>query len=263
MCVLKTGEMDRPTNPYSTWIVLDGPGPGYGVTLRIGTGRFLNGYRLLSTFKGKPALSEPGQRRMLADGGYPFVHDETGQGDQARVFWRPDWDKSVLLIRTLPAYSTENAFDLHLYGGLATVLILEEGFEVVLLTDGVRHLQLFILEGTVLNGPVYLRYALSGFTHLETRIRSLRRLVGLHQQGQFVAKLYPVETKVERWIQALRAYDGFLAGASQREIAVALYGQNTVDADWTDGSDYLRLRTRRLLRYAHTMVSGQYGSLLY
>lgn len=198
---------------------------------------------------------------MLVAGGYPFALGEVSFGDMARVFWRPDWDKSVLLVRTLPAYSAENAFDLHRYGGLANVLILDEGFEVVLLTDGVRHLQLFVLEGSVLSGPVYLRYSLSGFKHLETRIMSLRRLVELHRQGMFSQKLYPKETKAERWVHALRAYDGYAAGASQRDIAIALFGEGAAD-DWADGSDFMRLRVRRLLNYAKVMMDGAYRDLI-
>lgn len=209
-----------------------------------------------------PSLFVPSRHLTPAIGGYPFVSGEPQLGDLARVFWRPDWDKSVLLVRTLPAYSSENAFDLHQYGRWASVLVLEEGFEVVLLTDGIRHLQLFVLEGSVLNGPVYLRYALSGFAHLETRIRSLRRLVGLHQQGQFLTKLYPTETKAERWVQALRAYDGYLAGASQREIAMELFGTRAVSEDWGSGSDYMRLRVRRLLDYAREMTGGAYRVLM-
>jgi len=183
--------------------------------------------------------------------------------EREKVFWRPDWDKSALLVRTLPAFTTENAFDLHLYSRWATVLVMEEGFEVVLLSDGVHHLQLFILEGTVLKGPVYLRYALSGFKHLETRILSLRRLIGLHQQGQFLSRLYPVETKADRWVQAARAHDAWQAGMSQRQIAAALFGEKAVSEDWRDGSDYLRLRVRRLLGYAQSMTLGGYRELLF
>ncbi|UDF05620.1 DNA -binding domain-containing protein [Asticcacaulis sp. AND118] len=198
---------------------------------------------------------------MQLVGGYPFVGERYGQELHEKVFWRPDWDKSVLLVRTLPAFTTENAFDLHMYGKLATVLVMEEGFEVVLLTDGVHHLQLFILEGTVLKGPVYLRYALSGFKHLETRILSLRRLVGLHQQGRFLPKLYRIDTKAERWVAAARAHDAWRAGLSQRDIAIMLYGETARD-DWVNGSDFMRLRVRRLLSYAKQMIDGSYRGLL-
>ncbi|WAC49794.1 DUF2285 domain-containing protein [Asticcacaulis sp. SL142] len=119
-----------------------------------------------------------------------------------------------------------------------------------------------VLQGTVLSGPVYLRYILGGFEHLDLRILSLRRLVGLHQKGRFMPGLYPKDTKVMRWVDALRAYDGLRSGASQRDIAVALFGLDVVNAEWNGRSDFLRLRVQRLLAYARQMADGGYGQLL-
>jgi hypothetical protein len=206
--------------------------------------------------------SRPKVREMSQTGGYPFVAETARWPDKAKVFWRPDWDKSVLVVKTAPAHSAENAFDIHAYGAWANVLIGEDGVETVLLSDGVHRLQIVILEGSVLSGPVYLRYMLGGFKYLDLRILSLRRLIGLHQNRRFMPSLYPKETKALRWVDALRAYDGYRSGASQREIAVAVFGKSAVEEDWNGRSDFLRLRVQRLLTYARGMVEGGYGQLL-
>src|SRR3546814_14899309 len=58
----------------------------------------------------------------------------------------------------------------------------------------------------------------------------------------------------------LQAYDGMLAGASQREIATTIFGEEHVCADWEAG--YLRTRVQRLIRTAEKMIAGGYRVLL-
>jgi hypothetical protein len=62
--------------------------------------------------------------------------------------------------------------------------------------------------------------------------------------------------------RALQALDGVLAGASQREIAVALFGANVVAGKWyADGE--LRARVRYLIRRANAFMNGGYRRLLH
>ena len=61
---------------------------------------------------------------------------------------------------------------------------------------------------------------------------------------------------------ALQAYDAVQAGASHRDIALALFGEKVVKEDWYGRSDYLRLRVQRLVRMADKLVNGGYRDLL-
>jgi hypothetical protein len=55
----------------------------------------------------------------------------------------------------------------------------------------------------------------------------------------------------------LRALDGHLAGASQRQIAMSLFGEGRVKREWRDPGGYLRDRVRRAIgRGRHMMASG-------
>jgi hypothetical protein len=64
-----------------------------------------------------------------------------------------------------------------------------------------------------------------------------------------------------RLMLALRGLDGRLAGATHREIARALFGNDAIDdRDWI--SHELRDRTVRLVRLGFTMMRGGYRRLL-
>jgi hypothetical protein len=63
-------------------------------------------------------------------------------------------------------------------------------------------------------------------------------------------------------MRALQALDGVLAGASQREIAVVLFGSDVVTGKWhADGE--LRARVRYLIRRASALMNGGYRRLLF
>jgi hypothetical protein len=61
--------------------------------------------------------------------------------------------------------------------------------------------------------------------------------------------------------RALQALDGALAGASQREIAIAVFGEAHVAANWTADSE-LRAQVRYLIQRGRALMQGQYRPLL-
>ncbi|QNG49728.1 DNA -binding domain-containing protein [Sphingobium yanoikuyae] len=67
---------------------------------------------------------------------------------------------------------------------------------------------------------------------------------------------------LDRWLMALRVQDALIAGASQREIAIALFGAERIPVDWRSASDSLRSRVRRLVREARILAGGRYRGLL-
>ncbi len=131
-----------------------------------------------------------------------------------------------------------------------------------MLSDGSRHLQLWIKDGTVLDGPVRLRCTLTGLQEIDQKVLSLRRLCLCCRLRRMPRSLYAPEPPAGRWIDKLRAVDGVNVGASQREIADALFGERRVAAEWSRGSDCLRLRVQRLIREGRRMLRGGYRDLL-
>jgi hypothetical protein len=61
--------------------------------------------------------------------------------------------------------------------------------------------------------------------------------------------------------RALRAFDGGAVGASQREIARHLFGDESVAQNWNPDSE-LRAQVRHLLRRARAFVDGGYRDLI-
>jgi hypothetical protein len=195
--------------------------------------------------------------------GCTFAEMPSRRCAEARIFWRSDWDASVVAVEARPI-SAGDADASHRggFGRWATVLQPADGGESLLLSDGTHRLQLEITSGTLLAGPVCLRYEISGFRHVEPKTLTLRRLLLLCRLGRFPLGLFPPEPRARRWVLALQAYDGMRAGASQRDIAVALFGEKAVRDDWCGRSEYLRLRVQRLLQLAHRLVTGGYRELL-
>lgn len=91
---------------------------------------------------------------------------------------------------------------------------------------------------------------------------SLRRFCALHSLGRLPHGLFTSESRSSRFFTLLRAHDGWSEGASYREIAAVLFGNQAVREDWGGRSDYLRLRVQRQLRGARHLLAGGYRKLL-
>jgi len=59
----------------------------------------------------------------------------------------------------------------------------------------------------------------------------------------------------------LQALDGVLAGASQREVAAAVFGRQAVAERWYADGD-LRAQVRRTIRAGKALMRGGYRRLL-
>lgn len=186
-----------------------------------------------------------------------FAEDPCASATAARLLWAADVDLGVLQVDLAPAASAaDDSFDLRRFAAMATVVSNDSGHEHIAISDGYRRIRIDVSSGSLLDGPVVLRHLLEGVDRLDHKLLTLRRLVALQRHGKFVSTLFPVSPQTRRIVMALRVNDALQAGASQREIAIALFGKNVVDNDWTAGSDYLRLRVRRLVTLALRMASG-------
>lgn len=144
-----------------------------------------------------------------------------------------------------------------------TVVMGGDGREHVVLSDGWHRIRIDLLAGTVTAGhPVVFDFQLRGIAGVVAKLPPLARLVALCRRRRFVQSLFPEDRRIARWIDLLRVHDALAAGASQREIAAALYGAERVAREWAGRSDSLRSRVRRMVRDARAMAAGGYRSLL-
>lgn len=137
------------------------------------------------------------------------------------------------------------------------------GIEHAVLSDGWHHIRVDLDAGTLSgSAPVVLIYRLRGVASAMSRVLPLRRLLHLCRRRGFAASLFPAERGMDRSVMLLRVHDALAAGASQREIACVLFGEERVAREWSSASDSLRSRMRRLIRDAAFMARGGYRSLL-
>ncbi len=189
-----------------------------------------------------------------------FAEDPTLSARDAAILFEARIDSSVLGCNVIDG--DPEGFDLMEVGCFSALLRDDAAREHVVLGDGLRRLRLDVAGGSLLAGPVRLRFRLEGLHAIEAPLLTLRRLAGLDRLGRMPHQLYPVERRASRWIQALRAVDAEARGASQREIAEALVGSARIRSDWNAGSDYLRSQVRRLLGLGRRMVRGDWRDLL-
>lgn len=208
-------------------------------------------------------IAAPTTADALQPWGLHFRRCTGSSVESETAFWRAEVNPSVLPVEAQPASApSDDAFDIREFHHSVIVLQTAEQTEHVLLSDGIHHIQIEVRRGSVLDGPVKLRYDLAGSLQIEPKLIVVQRLLALQRLGRFPRSLYPTDHRAQRWRMALRALDGSRAGATHREIATALWGEEAVSRDWRDGSDYLRARVRRTIDIGETLAQGGYRRLL-
>lgn len=201
-----------------------------------------------------------GQGAPILRGGCSFAEDPALPATQARILFARGTDPYVLPCEAVPSVADDR--DLLRSGCFSAVLLGADPTEQVLFSDGLHNLRLEIQSGSLLAGPVQLRFRLEGLGGIDAPLLTLRRLVALHRLGRMPRQLFPRDRRIDRGILTLRAFDAWSAGATRREIAAALFGKDAVERDWGGPSDHLHSRVKRLLRAARMMVRGDWRRLL-
>jgi hypothetical protein len=90
------------------------------------------------------------------------------------------------------------------------------------------------------------------------RADALRQLIALASTGELPAALRPRETRVARWIMALRSADALAAGATHQEMARTFFVPAIAAARWRTGSEACRSRIKRLVRAARIYLDDPF-----
>ena len=184
---------------------------------------------------------------------------------KANVFWQLDVCREILpLAASLMQRGTKvNTLRLDNLQCRSTVHSLgdDQRRDVLFAQDG-RFLQLAIFGDTPLAEALLLTPALPTSTDRASRFLAVRRLADLVGSGSLRASLYPRERRAPRLMRVAQALDGWLADASYREIAVALFGVARVERDWRGSGEHLRDQVRRAVRYGRDLMEGGYRQFL-
>ena len=207
---------------------------------------------------GRPAGNRPAPERW---GLHAFERPHLGAPD-ARPVWRADIHPYVLKVHADRPLQACDSFELGKLAASPTFMTTPDGYEHLLISDGLRAIRIDVLAGSLKEGPVRLHYRLAGFASAEKPLLTLRRLLALWRTGRFSAALHSGETRARRFVLMLRAHDAIASGATQREIAAVLLSAEAEEDRWRVKAPTLRLRAQRLVRNARAMAAGGYVSLL-
>jgi hypothetical protein len=205
-----------------------------------------------------------GQTAIRFDGGCTFAERPDVSAPQARIIWHTDLDPGTLHVIALPIEPGDpDEIDPNRLRPWLAVAADEDGHEHAVLSDGWHHIRVDVEGGSLTEEhPLLFHYRLVGVASAARKILPLRRLIELCRRGRFAPSLFPPDRRADRWLALLQVHDALRAGASQREIACALFGEDRTLADWRSTSDSLRSRVRRLVKEARAMAAGGYRSLL-
>ncbi len=211
----------------------------------------------------RPARSRVGRGAPIRrNGGFFFAEDPALDATQARILWHADLDPGTLRVRAVPSLAgSPDAIDPAELAPWLT-LVSDAAGEHAVLSNGWQHIRLDIEHGSLSHGAVVLEYLLRGLASAEPQILPLRRLIDLARRRRFHAELYPPDRRIGRWLMALQVHDAMQAGASQREMARALFDAGAAPEDFDRRADSLRSRVRRLAREAVALARGGYRTLL-
>ncbi len=201
--------------------------------------------------------------RARSNGGFTFAEDPSIPAPEARLLWAADIDPAILSVSAVPGDPADpDHVDPAVLAPWLTLVTDLAGREQAVLSDGRHHLRLDLERGSLADGAVILHYHLHGVASAEPGLLSLRRFLDLIRHRRFAAHLFPPDPRIDRWLLTLRVHDAIAAGASHREIAIALYGEERVGSGWLGEAESLRLRVRRLARDARGLAAGGWRALL-
>lgn len=179
--------------------------------------------------------------------------------------WLPDLCPSVLAAtaRTLVAGELGKAARLGWFRCRKSLVITPDGIQHLVLADDRTFVQVMAEGADVLADDTALTYHIDGLEGpARRRIETWRRLASLGVWRRSRRRGPKPRQQVSRFRESLIALDGRLAGASDREIATRLFGQETVAEIWRTGDDALRARTRRRIARGLHLMKGGYRQLL-
>lgn len=193
--------------------------------------------------------------------GMRALEDPARDARDAHPQWVPDPLGLVQLCADVAPHA--DAVTFRLWNLTGHKCLEHDGRRLVLTCDHLGQTVRLAISPTLEDGMAYA-YAVRAGPGLSRRWRAVEIDLTLLESTQpascAVAKIRPNRTSILH-MRTLQALDGVRAGASHRDIALALFGASTIKERWHEDGD-LRAQVRRLIRSGRRLVDGAYRELL-
>ncbi|MCC7482826.1 MAG: DUF2285 domain-containing protein [Hyphomicrobiales bacterium] len=137
-----------------------------------------------------------------------------------------------------------------------------DGAQHLLFQDSGKFLQVSV-QGAELAEPVHLlSEVIQSPSILKHQLQVVEHFNALIVGGTLRRTPFSPNLRSQRLCTAVLVLDGRQAGASYRDIAVALFGPDRVNEDWNAGGDHLKNRIRRAAQRGNFLMQGGYRVLL-
>ncbi|HQS44816.1 DUF2285 domain-containing protein [Reyranella sp.] len=196
---------------------------------------------------------------MRRIGGYDFFENPKHDARDALPFWRPDPDIALPIVPDEDPETVAPVFDLWTFPGRKTIG--HDGGRLALkLTRRGRSWHVHIAGA--LDATMPFTFAIAPDDRADARLREAKELLAViaTRPAGFTGQRGATEPIIT--MQSLQALDGHLAGASEREIAIAIFGARIVKEKW-HGDSELRARVRYLVHRGRALMNGGYRRFLW
>jgi hypothetical protein len=177
---------------------------------------------------------------------------------------QPDWTSEPhRVVHVGPDNDTDSEARFHIWHLPGRKCLTYDG-ERLVLTCQLPHRILRVAISTALEDGMTYAFSVPAGAGLHRRWRTTEGELALFDETYIepaaVATRRPGRTALLH-SRSLQALDGLLAGASQRSVAEALFGETTVAKHWHDDGE-LRAQVRRVIRRGKVLMHGGYRRLL-
>jgi hypothetical protein len=205
----------------------------------------------------------PHAPRLLANGGYDFVHDPDVPIVRQPALWLPEYFPGTLILQSgPPGLVTTSMLDLNVLGAAITIAADASGKEIVVKdTSGELHIRLQDEDAPL--RPVFLMPLDALFElRLDVALRLVRRL-----RGQCINLLPSIlsltRSQKMRYVHMLHAFDIHRAGGGPRDVAAIVLRSKQASlpsSEWKDS--HARRTANRLIHDSIALVESKYLQLL-
>ena len=219
----------------------------------------------LTRSDGSVLIRQPIRCKAAERFGLHFLPDPSFSALETTPFWLPDimsanMDAAAVIAETMRAGDTP--LDWHDIPGRKTFLMVPGRRTKLSIASSTYTAQLAIdASDTPIPLAIYLTLRLGARHLIRENLRLLEEFAdhccGLKFDCRPRRGYAPDKLK-----QALIALDGALAGATQREIGAAIFGEHRIKSDWDEGVHSYKSRTRRLIRKGRGLMENDYRDLL-